>query len=85
MEIDTLVTLCFAEMDQEYEALERALIDPRVEPIALSYEFLRVITKDFKEVIANGGFAVVCKVSILFRITLQKLNIKYLTRWTKML
>jgi serine/threonine protein kinase len=85
MEINMFVTVCFAEMDNEYEALEHRLIDPTAEPISLPYEFLEMITKDFTVLIASGGFGTVCKVIILFWIILHKLNIKYLTRWTKTL
>lgn len=63
-----LGNLCFAEMDyqeNEQEALERILSDAGVEPIMLSFAFLRKITNDFSQEIGRGGFGVVYMVCIL--------------------
>ncbi|PUZ46710.1 hypothetical protein GQ55_7G104100 [Panicum hallii var. hallii] len=52
----------FTEMDyqeNEQEALERILSDAGVEPIMLSFAFLRKITNDFSQEIGRGGFGVV--------------------------
>jgi hypothetical protein len=52
--------------EAEYEALERILIDTEADPIVLSYEFLKKITKGFSKVIGSGGFGKVYMVNMFF-------------------
>ncbi|KAF8654360.1 hypothetical protein HU200_061540 [Digitaria exilis] len=47
------------DQTSEIEDLERILIDERAEPIKISYAAIRHITKNFAQVIGDGGFGVV--------------------------
>lgn len=47
------------DQTSEVEDLERILIDECAEPIKISYAAIRHITKNFAQVIGDGGFGVV--------------------------
>lgn len=64
------------DQDNELEALESILIDSSLEPIMLSFAFLKHITKNFSQVIGSGGFGLVYMVRIFFQIALNMSNFK---------
>jgi enhancer of mRNA-decapping protein 4 len=47
------------DQENEVEDLERILSDASMEPIKISYAVIRSITKNFAQVIGDGGFGVV--------------------------
>lgn len=53
------------DQTSEVEDLERILIDECAEPIKISYAAIRHITKNFAEVIGDGGFATVYLVCLV--------------------
>lgn len=60
------------DQDNELEAMECVLNDTSVEPIMLSYAFLRNVTNNFSEKIGSGGFGTVYMVCKSFHVPLAE-------------